>query len=149
MASVSNSVTHTLTPILPAFLSLFFSSFPNHPMDNLAPQFTCEDCGRPFSSIMALCGHMRIHPRRPGQRRRRVRERMQFVMVVQAVVMVAQENARPAAIFDLNETPDLMEEQENGGLPDLNVVPAVMVEAQGNGRVPDLNMLPEPEDDQV
>ena len=42
-----------------------------------------------------------------------------------------------------------MEDQENGGLPDLNVVPAVMVEAQGNGRVPDLNMLPEPEDDQV
>ena len=93
---------------------------------------------------MALCGHMRTHPRRPGQRRR-VRERMQFVMVVQAVVMVA----RPAAIFDLNETPDLMEDQENGGLPDLYVVPAVMVEAQWNGRVPDLNMLPEPEDDQV
>ena len=55
----------------------------------------------------------------------------------------------PAAIFDLNETPDLMEDQENGGLPDLNVVPAVMVEAQGNGRVPDLNKLPEPEDNQV
>ena len=112
---------------------------------------------------MALCGHMRIHPRRPGQRRRihprrpgqrrrihprrpgqrrRVRERMHFVMV-------AQENARPAAIFDLNEPPALMEDQENGGLPYLNVVPAVMVEAQGNGRVPDLNMLPEPEDDQV
>ena len=97
---------------------------------------------------MALCGHMRIHPRRPGERRR-VRERMQFVMVVQAVVMVAQENARPAVIFDLNGPPDLMEDQEKGGLPDLNVVPAVMVEAQGNGRVPDLNMLPEPEDDQV
>ena len=98
---------------------------------------------------MALCGHMRIHPRRPGERRRVRRERMQFVMVVQADVMVAQENARPAAIFDLNETPDLMEDQENGGLPYLNVVPAVMVEAQWNGRVPDLNMLPEPEDDQV
>ena len=76
------------------------------------------------------------------------------VMVAQeiaprAVVMVAQENARPAVIFDLNETPDLMEDQENGGLPDLYVVPAVMVEAQWNGRVPDLNMLLEPEDDQV
>ena len=141
MASFSNSVTHTLTPILPTFPSLFFSSFPNHPMDNLAPQFTCEDCGRPFSRKMALCGHMRTHPRHPGERRR-VREPMQFVMV-------AQENARPAVIFDLNGPPDLMEDQENGGLPDLNVVPAVMVEAQGNGRVPDLNMLPEPEDDQV
>ena len=90
---------------------------------------------------MALCGHMRIHPRHPGERRR-VRERMQ-------IVMVAQENARPAVIFDLNGPPDLMEDQENGGLPDLNVVPAVMVEAQWNGRVPDLNMLPEPEDDRV
>ena len=70
-------------------------------------------------------------------------EQMQFAMVAQ------QENARPAARFDLNEPPDLMEDQENGGLPDLNVVPAVMGEAQGNGRVPDLNMLPEPEDDQV
>ena len=63
--------------------------------------------------------------------------------------MVAQENARPAAIFDLNETPNLMEDQENGGLPYLNVVPAVTVKAQGNGRVPDLNKLLEPEDDQV
>ena len=97
---------------------------------------------------MALCGHMKIHPRRPGQRRR-VRERMHFVMEVQAVVMVAQKSARPAAIFDLNEPPALMEDQENGGLPDLNVVPAVMAEAQGYARVPDLNMLPEPEDDQV
>ena len=66
-----------------------------------------------------------------------------------AVVTVAQENARPAAIFDLNETPNLMEDQENGGLPYLNVVPAVTVKAQGNGRVPDLNKLPEPEDNQV
>ena len=42
-----------------------------------------------------------------------------------------------------------MEDQENGGLPYLNVVPAVLVEAQGKGRVPDLNKLPEPEDNQV
>ena len=142
MASFSNSVTHTLTPILPTVPSLFFSSFPNHPMDNPAPQFTCEVCEKPFPRKMAVCGHMRIHPKRPGEHRR-VRKQMQFPMEAQ------QENARPAARFDLNEPPDLMEEQENGGLPDLNVVPAVMGEAQGNGRVPDLNMLPEPEDDQV
>ena len=91
--------------------------------------------------MRARCGHMRKYSKLPRQPR--------CVREPRAVVMVAQENARPAAIFDLNETPDLMEEQENGGLPDLNVVPAVMVEAQGNGRVPDLNMLPVAEDDQV
>ena len=42
-----------------------------------------------------------------------------------------------------------MKDQENGGIPYLNVVPAVMVEAQGNGRVPYLNKLPKPEDNQV
>ena len=42
-----------------------------------------------------------------------------------------------------------MKDQENGRLPYLNVVPAVMVDAQGNGCVPDLNKLPEPEDNQV
>ena len=76
------------------------------------------------------------------------------VMVAQenaprAVVMVAQGSAHPAAISDLKETPDLMEDQGNGGFPYLNVEPAVMVEVQGNGRVPDLNKLPEPEDNQV
>ena len=129
-------------------------------MDNLSPQNTCKHCGKTFSSVRARCGHTRIHF--PPC----VREPRAVVMVAQenapragvmvaqesvprAAVLLARENASPAAIFDLNETPDLMEEQENGGLPDLNVVPAVMVEAQGNGRVPDLNMLPEPEDDQV
>ena len=117
-------------------------------MENLSPRYTCKHCGKTFSSVRARCGHTRIHF--PPC----VREPRAVVMVAQenaprAGVMVAQENAHPAAIFDLNETPDLMEDQENGGLPDLNVVPAVMVEAQGNGRVPDLNMLPEPEDDQV
>nr|POF08537.1 hypothetical protein CFP56_34613 [Quercus suber] len=113
-------------------------------MDNLAPQYTCEHCGRPFSSMRARCGHMRKHPKR-----QRLLQMVAQENAPRVVVMVAQENARPAAIFDLNETPGLMEDQENGGLPDFNVVPAVMVEAQGNGRVPDLNMLPEPEDDQV
>nr|POF20788.1 hypothetical protein CFP56_74686 [Quercus suber] len=110
-------------------------------MENLSPQNTCKHCGKTFSSIRARCGHMRMHPKRPRL--------LRCVREPRAVVMVAQENARPAALFDLNETPVLMEDQENGGLPDFNVVPAVMVEAQWNGRVPDLNKLPEPEDNQV
>ena len=125
-------------------------------MDNLS----CKHCGKTFSSVRARCGHTRIHF--PPC----VREPRAVVMVAQenapragvmvaqesvprAAVLVAQENAPRAAIFDLNETPARMEDQENGGLPDLNLVPAVIVEAQGNGLVPDLNKLPESEDDQV
>ena len=104
-------------------------------MDNLS----CKYCGKKFPSVRARCGHTRIHfPPCVAQE-----------SVPWAAVLVALGNARPAAIFDLNGPPNLMEHQENGSLPDLNVVPAVMGEAQGNGRVPDLNMLPEPEDDQV
>ena len=53
--SRSQSHTHTLRKaIFLAFLSLFLSSFPHYPIDNLSPQNTCEHCGKPFSLIRVL-----------------------------------------------------------------------------------------------